>query len=52
MRSTMAVSDGWEVLGAICEKIGNKPDALVSYKKIFGVDAAYRDVAQKIQQLG
>jgi tetratricopeptide (TPR) repeat protein len=39
-------------LGAICEKMGSKSDALVWYKKIFGVDAGYRDVAKKIQQLG
>lgn len=39
-------------LGAASEKMGDKPGALGWYKKIFGVDAGYRDVAQKIQQLG
>lgn len=50
-QSDMAKSLLYE-LGAICEKMGGKPDALVWYKKIFGVDAGYRDVAKKIQQLG
>ena len=50
-QSDMAKSLLYE-LGAICEKMGNKPDALAWYKKIFGVDAGYRDVAKKIQQLG
>ncbi|MGO8702843.1 MAG: tetratricopeptide repeat protein [Candidatus Brocadiia bacterium] len=39
-------------LGATCEKMGSKPDALAWYKKIFAVDAGYRDVSKKIQQLG
>ena len=39
-------------LGSACEKMGSKADALAWYKKIFAVDAGYRDVAKKIQQLG
>ena len=50
-QSDMAKSLLYE-LGAICEKMGDKPGALAWYKKIFGVDAGYRDVAKKIQQLG
>ena len=50
-QSDMAKSLLYE-LGAACEKMGNKPDALAWYKKIFAVDAGYRDVAKKIQQLG
>jgi len=50
-QSDMAKSLLYE-LGAACEKMGNKPEALSWYKKIFAVDAGYRDVAKKIQQLG
>jgi tetratricopeptide (TPR) repeat protein len=50
-QSDMAKSLLYE-LGAACEKMGSKPDALAWYKKIFAVDAGYRDVAKKIQQLG
>jgi superkiller protein 3 len=50
-QSDMAKSLLYE-LGAACEKMGSKPDALVWYKKIFAVDAGYRDVAKKIQELG
>ena len=50
-QSDMAKSLLYE-LGSTCEKMGDKPGALVWYKKIFGVDAGYRDVAKKIQQLG
>jgi tetratricopeptide (TPR) repeat protein len=50
-QSDMAKSLLYE-LGAASEKMGNKPEALTWYKKIFAVDAAYRDVARKIQQLG
>jgi len=39
-------------MGTVCEKMGNPSDALTAYKKIFAVDAGYRDVAKKIQQLG
>ena len=39
-------------LGSATEKMGDKPGALAWYKKIFAVDAGYRDVSQKIQQLG
>lgn len=39
-------------LGDVQEKLGNKAEALRWYKKIFSVDAAYRDVAKKIQALG
>ena len=39
-------------LGQIDEKLGRKEDALVRYKKVFAVDAGFRDVAQKIQSLG
>ena len=50
-QSEMAKSLLYE-LGAASEKMGSKPDALAWYKKIFAVDAGYRDVAKKIQQLG
>ena len=50
-QSDMAKSLLYE-LGAACEKMGSKPDALAWYKKIFAVDAGYRDVAKKIQRLG
>ena len=50
-QSDMAKSLLYE-LGATCEKMGSRPDALVWYKRIFAVDAGYRDVAQKIQQFG
>jgi tetratricopeptide (TPR) repeat protein len=50
-QSDMAKSLLYE-LGVAAEKMGNKPEALTWYKKIFAVDAGYRDVAQKIQQLG
>ena len=50
-QSEMAKSLLYE-LGSACEKMGSKPDALAWYKKIFAVDAGYRDVSKKIQQLG
>ena len=39
-------------LAAAAEKLDNKEEALSYYKKIFVVDAGFRDVAQKIQALG
>jgi len=39
-------------LGATEEKLGNRAEALAWYKKVFVVDAGFRDVAQKIQELG
>lgn len=38
-------------LGTVLEELGDKAEALKSYKKIYAVDAAYKDVAKKIQQL-
>ena len=34
------------------EKLGNMAEAVQWYKKIFAIDATYRDVMQKIQELG
>lgn len=39
-------------LGAVEEKLNNTADALTWYKKIFVIDAGFKDVAQKIQDLG
>jgi len=39
-------------IGQIEETLGNEAEALTHYKKIFAVDAGYRDVAKKIQTLG
>ncbi len=39
-------------LAQLDEKLGNEAEALVNYKKIFSVDAGFKDVAKKIQILG
>ena len=39
-------------LGTVSEKMGQKPEALNWYKKIFSVDAGFKDVTKKIQELG
>lgn len=39
-------------LGQINERLQNTADAVTWYKKIFAVDAGYKDVAKKIQDLG
>ena len=39
-------------LALVSEKLGDKVEALKWYKKIFSVDASYRNVAKKIQELG
>lgn len=39
-------------LGSIEEQLGQKDEALKHYKKIYGLDAAYRDISSKIQTLG
>jgi len=39
-------------LASAAEKLGNQEEALSYYKKIFVVDAGFRDVAQKIQTMG
>lgn len=39
-------------LGEASEKLGDTAKALTWYKKIFSVDAAFKDVAKKIKQLG
>ena len=49
--SDMAKNLMYEI-GATEEKLGNADEALAWYKKIFVVDAGFRDVTKKIQQLG
>lgn len=39
-------------LAAATEKLGDTAEALAKYKTIFAVDAGFRDVAKKIQELG
>ncbi len=39
-------------LGDVAEKLGDRPEALSWYKKLFAIDAGYRDVAKKIQEFG
>lgn len=39
-------------LAGVSEKLGDKVEALKWYKKIFSVDASFRNVAKKIQELG
>jgi hypothetical protein len=39
-------------LASTAETLGNNEEALAHYKKIFVVDAGFKDVAQKIQTLG
>jgi tetratricopeptide (TPR) repeat protein len=39
-------------LALTSEKLGDKVEAIKWYKKIFSVDASYRNVAKKIQELG
>jgi len=39
-------------LGQVAEKLGDQSEALTWYKKLFSVDAGYRDVAKKVQELG
>jgi len=39
-------------LAAIEEQLGNQDEALALYKKIYAIDAAFRDVTKKIQELG
>lgn len=41
----------YEIAG-IDESLGKKDEALALYKKIFSVDAGFKDVGQKIQSLG
>ena len=39
-------------LGSIDEKLGNTAEAVTWYKKIFAVDAGFKDVGKKVQTLG
>lgn len=39
-------------LGQVAERLGDTADAVKWYKRIFSVDAAFRDVSKKVQELG
>jgi tetratricopeptide (TPR) repeat protein len=38
-------------LGRTQEEVGKKPDALVSYNRVFAVDITFQDVSQRVQTL-
>jgi tetratricopeptide (TPR) repeat protein len=39
-------------LGQVAERVGDAPEAIKWYKRIFSIDAAFRDVSKKVQELG
>jgi len=39
-------------LGQVAERLGDPADAIKWYKRIFSIDAAFRDVGKKVQELG
>jgi hypothetical protein len=38
-------------LGRTQEELGKKPDALVSYNRVFAVEIAFQDVSQRVKTL-